>query len=116
MKRAFINISGSPVYRAAAEYTIKNCSADWRREFYPLLRSTLQHFSSFKRNFQVKLFHSCPDFRHCLIFISAFNLALSLFFFHSSNNQLFSVLYRTWNCRLINSGQSYLITLEKTVT
>lgn len=81
MKRTFINISGSPVYRTAAEYTIKNCSADWRKEFYPLLRTILQHFSSFKIDFQVKLFYSCPDFFHCLIFISAFHLALSLYNF-----------------------------------
>lgn len=81
MKRTFINISGSPVYRIAAEYTIKNCSADWRKEFYSLLRTTLQHFSSFKIDFHVKLFYSCPDFFHCLIFISAFHLGLSLYNF-----------------------------------
>lgn len=110
MKRVFINISGSPVYRAAGEYTVKNCSTDWSKEFYPLLRSTLQHFSSFKRNFQMKLFYSCPDFCHCLFFSSALNLGLSLhsffFFFQSSSEQLFSVLYHTQNCRPINSKSS----------
>lgn len=102
MSRTFINISGSLIYMADAEYTIKNCSTDWRTEFYPLF----QHFLAFKSLsskifYSVSWFLSLSKFYQCIPF-SPFSL---LNFFLSSGRSVIEDQYTVAN--------TFALTLKK---